>query len=166
MKFILSLAVVAGLLFTGAVSAENNKTLHQLKKDTVLISAEIAQLEAELFYPKNQQLALHFEVNTGRSFRISKLKVLLDDNELVNKQYTTSQTAALERGGVDKLYVGALPAGEHKLVAFITGTDNFGVPVKRALTHKFSKDNQAYSVLLSAEQPENASYAVLGLAKL
>ena len=166
MKFILSLAMVAGLLFTGAASAENSKTLQQLKKDTVLISAEIAQLEAELFYPKNQQLALHFAVNTGQSFRISELKVLLDDNELIHKHYTARQTAALERGGIDKFYVGSLPAGEHKLVAFITGTDNFGLPVKRALTHKFTKDNQAYSVLLSAEQPKNASYAVIGLAKL
>ncbi|WP_372881719.1 hypothetical protein [Psychromonas sp.] len=166
MKFILFWAMMAGLLFAGTVSAENNKTLQQLKKDTVIISAEIAQLEAQLFYPKNQQLALHFAVNTGHSFRISELKVLLDNNELINKQYTARQTAALERGGVDKFYVGVLPAGEHKLVAFITGTDNFGLPVKRALTHKFTKDNQAYSVLLSAEQPKNLSYAVLDLVKL
>lgn len=166
MKFILSLVMMAGLLFTGAASAENSKTLQQLKKDTVMISAEIAQLEAELFHPKNQQLALHFAVNTGLSFHISELKVLLDDNELMNKHYTDRQTAALERGGVDKFYVGSLPAGEHKLVVFITGTDNFGLPVKRALTHKFIKDSEAYSVLLSAEQPKNASYAVIGLAKL
>ena len=166
MKFILSLAMVAGLLFTGAISAENSKTLQQLRKDTVMISAEIAQLEAELFYPKDQQLALHFAVNTGQSFRISELKILLDDNELIHQHYTARQTGALERGGVDKVYVGSLPAGEHKLVAFITGTDNFGLPVKRALTHKFTKDNQAYSVLLSAEQPKNTSYAIIGLAKL
>lgn len=166
MKLILSLAMLAGLLFTGGVSAESNNTLQQLRKDTVMISAEIAQLEAELFYPKNQQLALHFAVNTGQSFRISELKVLLDGDELIHQHYTERQAAALERGGVDKVYVGSLPVGEHKLVAFITGTDNFGLPVKRALTHKFTKDNHAYSVLLSAEHPKNTSYAIIGLAKL
>jgi hypothetical protein len=166
MKFILYFAMVAGVLFMGAASAENSKTLEQLKKDTVMISAEMAQLEDELFHPKNKQLALHFAINTKLSFRISELKVLLDDNELIHKHYTARQTAALERGGVDKFYVGSLPTGEHKLVAFISGTDSFGLPVKRALTHQFTKDSQAYSVLLSAEQPKNASYAVLGLLKL
>jgi len=165
MKFILSVMMI-GLLFTGSASAENSNALQQLKKDTVMISAEIAQLEAELFYPPNQQLALHFAVNTGLSLRISELKVLLDNNELISKHYTARQISALKRGGVDKFYVGSLPAGEHKLVVFITGTDNFGLPVKRALVHKFTKDNQAYSILLSSEQPKNASHAVIGLAEL
>jgi hypothetical protein len=165
MKFILSFMII-GLLFTGAASAENGQTLQQLKKDTVMISGEIAQLEAQLFYPKNQQLALHFAVNTGPSFRISELKVVLDNNELISKHYSARQIAALERGGIDKFYVGALPTGAHKLVVFITGTDNFGLPVKRALVHNFTKDNQPYSVLLSSEQPKNASHVVLGLAKL
>ena len=58
MKLILALAMLAGLMFTGSASAENSKTLQQLKKQTVMINAEIEQLKVELFYPKNQNFGL------------------------------------------------------------------------------------------------------------
>ncbi|MCL6645879.1 MAG: aminopeptidase P family N-terminal domain-containing protein [Dehalococcoidia bacterium] len=52
---------------------------------------------------------------------------------------TPAEVQALHRGGVQRLYVGNLKAGEHELVAFFTGQGPHTRDYKRGATVKFEK---------------------------
>jgi hypothetical protein len=58
----------------------------------------------------------------------------LDDKEVANYLYTEREVQALHRGGVQKLFLGNLKAGEHEIVAFFTGQGTHERDYKRGAT--------------------------------
>jgi hypothetical protein len=75
----------------------------------------------------------------GTFFALDAVTLELDDKEVANYLYTDREVQALHRGGVQKLYLGNLKAGEHELVAFFTGKGPHDRDYRRGTTLKFEK---------------------------
>jgi hypothetical protein len=119
------------------------KTLDQdvqtLKKDVLDLNRELFVLEEELLYPADTQVAVFVSMDVGTFFGLDTVTLKMDNKDVANYLYTPRETQALLKGGVQRMYIGNLKAGEHELVAFFTGKGPNQRDYKRGATLKFSK---------------------------
>jgi hypothetical protein len=125
------------------VTTEGTRSLDEdlqgLKKDVVDLNRDLFVLEEELLYPANTQVAVFVSMDVGDFFALDSLTVKIDNKEVSNYLYTPRETAALIKGGVQRLFVGNLKSGQHELVAFFSGKGPNDRDYKRGATIKFEK---------------------------
>ena len=144
---IAALLAGAGLLMVASAHATGTtpeaRTVDQdvqaLKKELVDLNRDLFRLEEELLYPASTQVAVFLSVNLGTFFALDSVQLELDGKEVANYLYTEREVEALHRGGVQKLYLGNLKAGEHELVAVFTGKGPHDRDYRRGTTVKFEK---------------------------
>ena len=124
-------------------AAEEAKALDQqvqeLKKAVLELNRELFILEEEMLFPGNTQVSVFLSMDIGNYFKLDSVQLQIDEKDLANYLYTERELKALQRGGVQRLYLGNLKAGEHELVAFFTGVGPKGRDYKRGATVTFTK---------------------------
>ena len=99
-------------------------------------------------------------MNAGQLFTLDSVQLRIDDKNVANHLYTERELAALERGGVQRLYIGNLASGEHEIVAVFTGVGPSGRDYRRGKTIVVDKTTEPQFVEFtivddtSKEQPE------------
>jgi hypothetical protein len=116
-----------------------DQDVQALKKELVDLNRDLFRLEEELLYPASTQVAVFLSVNLGTFFALDSVQLELDGKEVANYLYTEREVEALHRGGVQKLYLGNLKAGEHELVAVFTGKGPHDRDYRRGTTVRFEK---------------------------
>jgi hypothetical protein len=116
-----------------------DKQVEGLKKATIELNRELFILEEELLFPGNTQVAIFLSLDIGNYFTLDSVQIQIDNKELNNHLYTERELKALQRGGVQRIYLGNLKAGPHELVAFFTGVGPKGRDYKRGATVNFEK---------------------------
>ncbi len=92
-----------------------------LKESVLTLNRDLLILEEELLYPPSNQIAVYLSMDIGQFFSLDAVKVEINNKLVASELYTDKQVNALFRGGVQRLYVGNLKAGEHEISAFFTG---------------------------------------------
>lgn len=122
--FALSLALCSAI-FTGAARAqaasEGTAPVESLKESVLTLNRDLLILEEELLYPASTQIAVYVSMDLGEYFALDAIKLEINNQLVASELYTDKQTKALFRGGVQRLYIGNLKAGEHEISAFFTG---------------------------------------------
>ena len=95
--------------------------VENLKVSVLNLNRDLLILEEELLYPPSNQVAVYLSMDLGQFFNLDAVKLEIDNKLVASELYTDKQTSALFRGGVQRLYVGNLKAGEHEISAFFTG---------------------------------------------
>ena len=95
--------------------------VQDLKKEVVDLNKELFVLEEELLFPANTQVAVFLSMDVGSFFALDTVELKVDNKEVANYLYTPREADALLKGGVHRLYLGNLKAGQHELVAFFSG---------------------------------------------
>jgi len=113
--------------------------VQDLKGDVIRLNRDLLVLEEELLFPANTQVALFVSMDVGRLFELESVQIKLNDKLVANYLYTANEVQALHRGGVQRIYVGNLKAGEHSIDAFFTGRGPHVRDYKRGATLKFDK---------------------------
>jgi hypothetical protein len=144
MRTLLCLFICLGVTLAGAEpTADDGKALDQqvqdLKKNVLELNRELFILEEELLFPGNTQVSVFLSMDIGNYFKLDAVQLQIDGKELTNHLYTEREILALQRGGVQRLYLGNLKSGEHELVAFFTGVGPNSRDYKRGATVSFSK---------------------------
>jgi hypothetical protein len=127
---------------SGAARAEFrtlDESVQDLKKQVLDLNRDLFLLEEELLFPANTQVAIFVSMDVGEFFSLDSVEVKLDDKDVANYLYTARETEALVKGGVQRLYVGNVKAGEHELVAVFTGDGPNTRDFRRGATLKFEK---------------------------
>lgn len=134
--------------------------LQALKKEALALNRDLFILKEELQFPANTQVAVFLSVDAGEFFALDAVNLTIDKKEVANHLYTAKQLDALKRGGIQKLHLGNIKAGEHELVAVFTGRGPKGRDFRRATSLVFEKSSSAKYVELQivdsdkANQPE------------
>lgn len=140
-----------------SASAPNPATLDErtqaVKHDVIGLNRDLQVLEEELLYPASTQVAVFVSLDVGKLFTLDAVQIKLDDKVVANYLYKPQELAALQRGGVQRVYLGNLVAGEHELVAAITGAGPNERDYKRSATVKFDKGADAKYIQLRIEDP-------------
>ena len=95
--------------------------VENLKASVLNLNRDLLILEEELLYPPSNQIAVYLSMDLGQFFNLDAVKLEIDNKLVASELYTDKQTNALFRGGVQRLYIGNLKAGEHEISAFFTG---------------------------------------------
>jgi hypothetical protein len=118
-------APAAGATAPVAAAGEDFKSLDQevqaLKKEVLDLNRELFVLEEELLFPANTQVAVFVSMDVGEFFALDSITLKVDNKEVANYLYTQREAEALLKGGVHRVYIGNLKAGEHELIALFTG---------------------------------------------
>lgn len=113
--------------------------IQALKNDVIQLNRDLLVLEEELLFPASTQVAVFVSMDVGKMFALDSVQVKLDDKVVANYLYTPAEVAALHRGGVQRVYLGNLKAGEHEIVAFFTGVGPHERDYRRGTTIRFEK---------------------------
>jgi hypothetical protein len=147
-----------------SASAENFQSLDQevqsLKKEVLDLNRELFVLEEDLLFPANTQVAVFVSMDVGEFFALDSVTLKLDNKEVANYLYTEREAQALLKGGVHRVFIGNLKAGDHELLALFTGQGPHVRDYRRGATIKLTKGVGAKYVELKIsdraqkEQPE------------
>ena len=113
------------------------------QKDVPIFGEWIGTLDG---YPYSQALK-NLEIvwtpeTLGKLFELESVQIKVDDKLVASYLYTPLEVQALHRGGVQRVYLGNLRAGEHELVAFFTGRGPHERDYKRGTTIRFDKGTE------------------------
>ena len=116
-----------------------DEEVQDLKKLAVDLNRDLFLLEEELLFPANTQVAVFVSMDVGEFFGLDSVELRLDGEDVSSYLYTDREVSALHRGGVQRLFVGNLRAGEHELVAVFTGEGPHERDYRRGASLVFEK---------------------------
>ena len=127
----------------GAAQGTEFRTLDEetqdLKKQVLDLNRDLFLLEEELLFPSNTQTAVFVSMDVGEFFGLDSVELKIDNKDVANYLYTERESDALLKGGVQRLFIGNLKAGEHELVAVFTGQGPHTRDYRRAASLVFEK---------------------------
>lgn len=140
---VLMLVVPGPALAQEADPGDNGKAVAEqvedLKKKVIRLNRDLFILEEDLLFPASTQVAVFLSVDTGQFLKLDTVKLKVDDEVVASHLYTERQIRALERGGMQRLYVGNLKTGDHRVTAFVEGMGPDSRPYKQAASLEFEK---------------------------
>jgi hypothetical protein len=113
--------------------------VQSLRRDVVDLNRDLFMLEEDLLFPASTQVAVFVSMDVGTFFALDSVQLKVDDKEVANYLYTEREQEALKRGGVQRLWLGNLKAGEHEITAFFTGQGPHARDYKRGTTLTVAK---------------------------
>ncbi len=113
--------------------------VQSLRGEVVDLNRDLFMLEEDLLFPASTQVAVFVSMDVGTFFALDSVQLKVDDKEVANYLYTQREQEALKRGGVQRLWLGNLKAGDHEVTAFFTGQGTHDRDYKRGTTLKVEK---------------------------
>jgi hypothetical protein len=98
-----------------------DEQVQEIKSDVLGIAAELSLLEERLLYPSNTQVAVFVSIAPGELFRLDSVQIAIDGAPAAHHIYSFKELEALQKGGVQRIYVGNLATGEHRLEVSVAG---------------------------------------------
>ena len=127
-----------------SVSKEQMQSLdeqvQEIKSDVLSIAAELSRLEEKLLYPSNTQVALFVLLAEDETFRLDSVRIQIDGELVAHHIYSFKELEALQKGGVQRIYTGNIPTGEHQLEVTVAGKLPGGSDFSGTESFGFSKD--------------------------
>ncbi|MEJ2603901.1 MAG: hypothetical protein P8172_11500 [Gammaproteobacteria bacterium] len=133
-------AVHAGSDMSGEQMRSLDEQVQEIKSDVLDIAAELGRLEERLLYPSNTQVALFVELEDGDALRLDAVQVEINGELVAHYIYSFKELEALQGGGVQRLYTGNIPTGEHRLDVSYSGKLKSGREVSGSEQFAFVKD--------------------------
>jgi len=116
-----------------------DQDVQSLKKEVLDLNRDLFLLEEELLFPANSQVAFFISMDVGEYFKLDSVRLTIDGKEVANYLYTDREAGSLLRGGVHRVHMANLKAGDHELVAIFTGQGPHSREYRRGATMNFSK---------------------------
>src|SRR6478672_13649252 len=113
-----------------------DEQVQQTKSDVLSIAAELNQLEEKLLYPSGTQVAIFVALAKGDELRLDAVRLQIDGQLVAHHIYSFKELEALRKGGVQRIYVGNVPTGDHKLEVLVDGKLEGGADFSR--TERFT----------------------------
>jgi hypothetical protein len=124
-----------------------DEQVQEIKSDVLSIAAELNGLEEKLLYPSNTQVAVFVSLADGETFladgetfRLDSVQLQIDSEPVARYIYSFKELEALQKGGVQRIYTGNIPTGEHQLDVSVAGKRSDGKDVSATGSFNFRKD--------------------------
>src|SRR5512138_4030048 len=117
-----------------------DEQVQEIKTDVLSIAAQLNQLEEKLIYPSDTQIAIFVSVAKGEKFRLDAVDIGLDGKSVAHHLYTFKELEALQKGGVQRIYVGNVRTGEHALQVTVIGKSEGGSDFQKGESFTITKN--------------------------
>lgn len=116
-----------------------DEQVQEIKSDVLSIAAELSQLEEKLLYPSNTQLAVFVELADDEEFRLDAVQIAINGTLVAHYIYSFKELEALQKGGVQRIYTGNVPTGNHEIGVSVSGKLSSGKDYSKSETFTFEK---------------------------
>jgi hypothetical protein len=116
-----------------------DEQVQEVKSDVLGIAAELARLEERLLYPSNTHLAVFIALADRDTLRLDAVQIQIDGQPVAHSIYSFKELEALQKGGVQRIYTGNVPTGEHQIEVTIAGKLDTGKEYTRTERFGFNK---------------------------
>lgn len=135
--------LVSSPVFAASATKEQVKGLDEqvqdIKSDVLAIGAELSRLEEKLLYPSGTQISLFVSLAKGEKFRLDAVDIRINGKDIAHHLYTFKELEALQKGGVQRVYTGNVPTGEHEVQVTVIGKSEGGQDYRETSTASISK---------------------------
>ncbi len=164
-----SVGALAGLRAAPAPQDKNTAPLDQqqmrgldeqvqdVKSDVLSIAAELNQLEEKLLYPSGTQVAIFVALSKGDQMRLDAVRLQIDGQLVAHYIYSFKELEALRKGGVQRIYVGNVATGDHKLDVLVDGKLEDGADFSRTEHFTFRKEVKPKLLEVTVAGPRSGS---------
>jgi hypothetical protein len=134
-----------------------DEQVQEVKSDVLSIAAELNQLEEKLLYPSGTQVAIFVALAKGDQMRLDAVRLEIDGQLVAHYIYSAKELEALRKGGVQRIYVGNVATGDHKLNVLVDGKLKSGGDFNRTDHFTFRKEVKPKLVELTVAGPDAGS---------
>lgn len=120
----------------------------KIKKEIISINQELYKFQEELLYPTNTQLAIFLSYSEKTAFVLDSIEINLDGKLVSSALYRDSEIDALKKGGIQRVYLGSLSDGKHKLSMQFNGQGQNERYFRRKKVLNFVKEEKARFIQL------------------
>ena len=114
--------------------------VQQVKSDVLEIASELGTLEEQLLFPSSTQVSVFVALLDNETLRLDAVEVRINDALKTHHIYNFKELDALRRGGVQRLLVGNLNRGDHRLEVTVIGKIGGKTDYEHTQTFTFTKD--------------------------
>ena len=134
-----------------------DEQIQEIKSDSLRMAAELSQLEEKLLYPSGTQVAIFVEIAKGDTMRLDAVRIQIDGQLVAHYIYSAKELQALRKGGVQRIYVGNVTTGDHKLEVLVDGKLEGGADFSRTGQFTFRKEVKPKLVGLTLAGPRSGN---------
>lgn len=131
-----------------------DEKVQSLKKDVLELSQDLARLQDQLLTPASTKLSIFVSMAGKDVLNIDSMQLQVDNRAVANYLYSAAEQEALQRGGVQRLFLGNVDIGPHQLTASFIGKDSAGQERRGTLNSSFEKTTAAKFVELKITKGE------------
>ena len=125
------------------VSVDDMRSLdgqvQEIKSDVLSIASDLSNLEERLLYPSNTQVAVFVALEKDEDFRLDAVKIEIDGELATHHIYSFKELEALQKGGVQRIYTGNVPTGDHQINVTMVGKLKNGQEFNKSDSFSFAK---------------------------
>jgi len=114
--------------------------VQEIKSDVLSIAAELSRLEEKLLYPSNTQVSVFVSLAESEPLNLDWVRIGIDGEPVAHHIYAFKELEALQKGGVQRIYTGNVPTGEHQLEVSVAGKLPGGSELDRTRSFSFRKE--------------------------
>lgn len=113
--------------------------VQEIKSDVLNIASELSVLEERLLYPSGTQVAVFVAMEKDEDFRLDAVQLEIDGELATHHIYSFNELEALRKGGVQRIYTGNVPTGDHQLNIRMMGKLKNGTDFSDSGSFTFAK---------------------------
>lgn len=140
-----------------AASGNDLKSLdgqvQEIKADVLSIASDLDNLEERLLYPTHTQVAVFVEFAGDDSFRLDAVHLTIDGELATHHIYSFKELEALKKGGVQRLFTGNVPTGNHELSITMVGKLKNGKDFEESNSFRFAKGVEPKAIGITLAGP-------------
>src|SRR5262245_4092030 len=139
-----------------------DEQVQEIKSDVLSIAQELNRLEEKLLYPSGTQVAIFIALAKGDLMRLDAVRLQIDGQLVAHHIYSFKELEALRKGGLQRIYVGNVTTGEHKLEILVDGKLEGGADFSRTERFTFRKEVKPKMVELTLSGSSSNTPIALG----
>ena len=117
-----------------------DEQIQEIKSDVLSMSQELRGLEEKLLYPSGTQVAVFVALAKDDTMRLDAVRLQIDGQLVAHYIYSAKELEALRKGGVQRVYVGNVATGGHRLEVVTEGKLDSGSDFSHTQSFTFHKE--------------------------
>ena len=134
--------------------------VQEIKSDVLDIASELNGLEERLLYPSGTQVSVFVALADRDDFRLDAVRVDINGELATHHIYSFKELDALKQGGVQRLYTGNVPTGDHQINVTMQGKLRNGDEFSTSDSFAFAKGVKPAAVGITLSHPNSGRNAI------
>ncbi len=159
--------LVCGPINSGSaqdISGDDTRSLdgqvQEIKSDVLNIASELSNLEERLLYPSGTQISVFVSMLENDQFRLDAVKIELNGVLATHHIYSFNELEALQKGGVQRIYTGNIPSGDHQLGVTMIGKLKNGTDFNASDSFVVAKGVKPKALGITLSRPQSGNSGI------